>query len=108
MLALLLTQAAVPAAPPATPPSPAPTRDIEVIGRHLSRLRLSIDLDGPRLKACRITVSSGDAIIDAAACPAVQACLAEAPRTGSALLACTDRRIADVVTQHDGEPADER
>lgn len=78
-----------------------------MIGRHLSRLRLSIDLDGARLKACRITVSSGDALIDAAACPAVQTCLADAPRTSTALLACTDQRIAAVVATHDtvAEPA---
>lgn len=94
LLALLVAQLATPAPPPAP-------RDIEVIGRHLSRLRLSIDLDGARLKACRITVSSGDAVIDAAACPAVQACLPQA-RTSTALLACTDQRIAAAIAEHDG------
>lgn len=97
LLALLLAQLAT---APAAPPQP----DIEVTGRHLSRLRLSLDLDGGVLKACRITVSSGDALIDAQACPAARTCVAQRPRTSTALLACIDQRIGAAVRAHDGMP----
>lgn len=101
LLALVLAQLP---APPAAPPQP----DIEVTGRHLSRLRLALDLDGGTLKACRITVSSGDAVIDAAACPAARACVAERPPTSTALLACIDQRIGVAVRAHDAAPAGNR
>lgn len=97
LLALLLVQLA-PA--PAAPPQP----DIEVTGRHLSRLRLSLDIDGSVLKACRITVSSGDALIDAQACPAARTCVAQRPRTSTTLLACIDQRIGAAVRAHDAMP----
>ena len=97
LLALLLAQLAT---APAAPPQP----DIEVTGRHLSRLRLSLDIDGSVLKACRITVSSGDALIDALACPAARTCVAQRPRTSTALLACIDQRIGAAVQAHDGMP----
>ncbi len=97
LLALLLAQLAT---APAAPPQP----DIEVTGRHLSRLRLSLDLDGSVLKACRITVSSGDALIDAQACPAARTCVAQRPQTSTVLLACIDQRIGAAVRAHDAMP----
>ncbi|AOW24211.1 hypothetical protein AVM11_13245 [Sphingomonas melonis TY] len=100
LLALLLAQLATAPIGPAAPPQP----DIEVTGRHLSRLRLSLDLDGGVLKACRITVSSGDALIDALACPAARTCVAQRPRTSTVLLACIDQRIGTAVRAHDGVP----
>ena len=97
LLALLLAQLAT---APAAPPQP----DIEVTGRHLSRLRLSLDIDGGVLKACRITVSSGDALIDAQACPAARTCVAQRPRTRTILLACIDPRLGTAVRAHDAMP----
>ncbi|PVE58094.1 hypothetical protein DC429_08235 [Arthrobacter sp. TPD3018] len=94
LLAFLLAQLA-------TPPAAPSQADIEVTGRQISRLRLSLDLDGGVLKACRITVSSGDALIDALACPAARTCVAQRPRTSTALLACIDQRIAAAVRAHD-------
>ena len=97
LLALLLAQLA-------TAPAAPPQADIEVTGRQISRLRLSLDLDGGVLKACRITVSSGDALIDALACPAARTCVARRPRTSTALLTCIDQRIGAAVRAHDAMP----
>ena len=97
LLALLLAQLATPPAAPSQP-------DIEFTGRHHSRLRLSLDLDGGVRKVCRITVSSGDALIDALACPAARTCVAQRPRTSTALLTCIDQRIGAAVRAHDAMP----
>lgn len=100
LLALLLAQLATAPVRPDAPSQP----DIEVSGRHLSRLRLSLDIDGGVLKACHITVSSGDALIDAQACPAARTCVAQRPRTSTTLPACIDQRIGAAVRAHDGVP----
>jgi hypothetical protein len=79
-------------APAETPP------DVVVIGDKLKRLRLSTDIarDG-HVRACQVTISSGDAAIDRQACLSTRDCVSEGKRGGEALADCVDAKLVAFV-----------
>ena len=103
MIALALLAAA------ATPAPSAATPDIVVVAEKLRKIRLSADSDDQgRITACRVTVSSGDAKLDAYACEATRACATAGVRSGDAVADCVDGRMIAFATNRRTDPIEKR
>jgi hypothetical protein len=85
ILAALILQAATPAV------------GDDVVVSALRRLRLSTDIQDGKVAACEATTSSGDAAIDAAACDATRACVADGVTAPEPLADCVDTRVGAFV-----------
>jgi hypothetical protein len=68
--------------------------DVVVTGERLRRLRVhaAVARNG-RLRACEVTISSGDAAIDRQACVSTRDCMATGQRAGEALANCVDAQL---------------
>ncbi|MDB5690157.1 MAG: hypothetical protein JWL91_2033 [Sphingomonas bacterium] len=93
MIAFVLLAAMTPAAAPAGP------SDIVVTAAKLRKIRLSADSDDSgRITACRVTVSSGDKMLDDHACDATKACAAGGIGSPDAISDCVDGRLIAFAT----------
>jgi hypothetical protein len=75
----------------------APAPDVVVTAERLRKLRLAATMAHGRLTGCTVSVSSGSARIDAAACQAMRACVADGVTASEPLADCIDTRVAALV-----------
>jgi hypothetical protein len=87
LLALAVLQAAPAAA----------DNDVVVTADRLRRLRIATRVEGGRIQACEIRVTSGDAEIDGAACEATKACFDSGVTDAERLADCVDGRVVALV-----------
>ncbi|HEY0112370.1 MAG TPA: hypothetical protein VGB59_04380 [Allosphingosinicella sp.] len=90
--ALLFAQPSAPAA------ETQPDHEIVVIGERLRKLRFKMKRNRTTmLGSCRITRSSGDAVLDKMACDAAVACMGAKKITGATFNACLNPRWKAIV-----------
>lgn len=67
--------------------------EIRVLGTRLKKLKLDLVIREKQLRHCRISISSGDRLIDQQACKAASYCVFDGITEASRLLACMNNRI---------------
>jgi len=82
-------------------PVPEDQSDIQVVSRRLAKLRLDVGLAQGQITGCRVTVTSGDKIIDGLACNAAYRCVRSGVTPRDHLLSCINNKIAAVVLRGD-------
>ncbi|WP_137786670.1 hypothetical protein [Sphingomonas sp. 3P27F8] len=78
-------------------PDAAATAQRDVVVAALHKLRIAMQVDGGKVKACQARVSSGDAEIDHAACEATAASFDRGVTQPEPLADCVEVKVAAIV-----------